>query len=314
MKLKKFKQFVQNISEELTEEEFRQGKEDEKYDDVADFKNELGDDELKEDDFGSDEDEDDFDGINNPDEFDETEIPVETETETETEEEEEGHEYKGNILMRELADKLGTKVVDNQIEYNGKTINYYSETEKFHIGRDKFDTIEEVLDFVGSGDSEEIVGVRESADNTNHQELLGKIVKSSKEDLDDPIRQIIDLNLVNVENSLPLRVCVKHERMDLIKLLIDNGADPKFRSMLVLKWACEWGKDKVLNVLLDNCTLTNRQLEELLHWVKTSDKITDDQRDAIIGILEHELNYRSEDKGEELKGVGESRRYIKRFN
>ena len=50
--------------------------------------------------------------------------------------------------MQELADRLNSEVVNNHIDYNGQTINYYSETEKFHVGKEKFDTVEEVIDYL----------------------------------------------------------------------------------------------------------------------------------------------------------------------
>jgi hypothetical protein len=60
--------------------------------------------------------------------------------------EEEGYEYKGTLLMKELADRLGSKVVNNSIDYNGKKINYFSETEAFHVDKMKFETVDEVVD------------------------------------------------------------------------------------------------------------------------------------------------------------------------
>jgi hypothetical protein len=62
--------------------------------------------------------------------------------------EEEGHQYEGTVLMNELAERLGTKVVNNTIEYDGQKINFYSETEAFHVGKNKFDTVDEVIDFL----------------------------------------------------------------------------------------------------------------------------------------------------------------------
>jgi hypothetical protein len=67
----------------------------------------------------------------------------------EQEEEEEGHEYEGTKLMSDLAQKLGTEIVNNSIEYNGKKINFFSETESFHIDKKKFKTIDEVLAYLG---------------------------------------------------------------------------------------------------------------------------------------------------------------------
>lgn len=62
--------------------------------------------------------------------------------------EEEEYEYIGNKLLNDLATALGTKVVNNQVEYNGKKINFYSETNKFHVDKKKFDTVEDVLNYL----------------------------------------------------------------------------------------------------------------------------------------------------------------------
>ena len=72
-------------------------------------------------------------------------------------------EYKGEVEMRRLADILGSEVINNQIEYNGKKINYYSETEMFHVDRKKFETAEEVVDYLeglegGSGSASSYSG------------------------------------------------------------------------------------------------------------------------------------------------------------
>jgi len=65
--------------------------------------------------------------------------------------EEEGGEYQGQILLHQLADELGTEVnADGSINYEGKKINFYSETEKFHVDNKKFSTVEEVVNYLGS--------------------------------------------------------------------------------------------------------------------------------------------------------------------
>jgi hypothetical protein len=64
------------------------------------------------------------------------------------EEEEESGEYEGTIKMKKLAKMLGTEVFNNEINYNGQKINYYSETEMFHVGKHKFKTPEEVFEFL----------------------------------------------------------------------------------------------------------------------------------------------------------------------
>ncbi len=58
--------------------------------------------------------------------------------------------YIGDKMMKELATKLGVEIINNHIEYDGNIINYYSETEKFHIGNKKFDDVESIYDFLTS--------------------------------------------------------------------------------------------------------------------------------------------------------------------
>jgi hypothetical protein len=66
----------------------------------------------------------------------------------EEEEEEEGHQYHGTLKMKELADKLGTNVVNNEINFDGKKVNFFSEDEKFHIDKKKFDSVEDAFGYL----------------------------------------------------------------------------------------------------------------------------------------------------------------------
>ena len=77
--------------------------------------------------------------------------------------EEEGGEYQGQILLNQLANELGTEVdADGSINYEGKKINFYSETEKFHVDNKKFSTAEEVVNYLG--------GSNESPEHTHTHE------------------------------------------------------------------------------------------------------------------------------------------------
>lgn len=129
--LKKYNEFVNRINENeepmLSPEEMDNFTEDD-----VDMDSEI------DMDSGMIEDEDDF--------SDELEDELEEEMEEEMEEEE--GEYLGTRLMNELAEKLGTEVVDNKIIYNDTEINFFSEDEKFHIGKNKFETVDEVLEFL----------------------------------------------------------------------------------------------------------------------------------------------------------------------
>jgi hypothetical protein len=70
-------------------------------------------------------------------------------------------EYIGAKKMKELVDELGpeAKLENGTIYYDGKEINFYSETEKFHIGRKRFDDVKDVLNFLGK--KEEVISERD---------------------------------------------------------------------------------------------------------------------------------------------------------
>lgn len=71
----------------------------------------------------------------------------------EEEMEEEGGEYIGQKMMQELADSLDVQIeTDGSIIYNDKKINFFSETEKFHVDKKKFSTIDEVLNYLKSSE------------------------------------------------------------------------------------------------------------------------------------------------------------------
>ena len=164
MKLKRFEQFKNKINEDVAPQE--------EFDSLEDFKKELPEDELSEDDFDfEDEDEDDLSSEvapELPEASDEVEPSEELESDDdfedeEFEEEEEGEEesgeYEGTVKMKELASKLGVEMENNEINYNGQKIHFFSETEMFHVGKQKFKTVDEVLNFLKPEESptEEIV-------------------------------------------------------------------------------------------------------------------------------------------------------------
>ena len=99
------------------------------------------------------------------------ELPeVEEDPETELPEEE-GGEYQGQILLNQLANELGTEVdADGSINYEGKKINFYSETEKFHVDNKKFSTAEEVVNYLGgSNESPEHTHTHEHEEEHSHE-------------------------------------------------------------------------------------------------------------------------------------------------
>jgi len=178
--LRSFDDFVkrnkinENRFEEGDEKELDRGFDGFDDDDDMDFDDDMDDDDMDDDDMDDDMELDrGFDGFDDDDDMDDDDMDMDDMdgdmdddmddddmddmdgVEGMDGEEEEG-EYKGTLMMRELADLLDTEVSDsNEIEYNGHKINFYSETEKFHIGKKTFETPEEVVEYVESSDATE---------------------------------------------------------------------------------------------------------------------------------------------------------------
>ena len=72
-----------------------------------------------------------------------------------------------DYIIKDLAYKLGPDAIlkGNSIKYNGVNINYYSETEKIHIGKKKFGTADEALEYLKGESSEERVDPEFEAKN-----------------------------------------------------------------------------------------------------------------------------------------------------
>lgn len=65
--------------------------------------------------------------------------------------EEEEEEEAGDIYqkrLQEVADLLGSEVVDNKVHYNNEEIIFPSETDMYHVGKKKFKTAEEVVKYL----------------------------------------------------------------------------------------------------------------------------------------------------------------------
>jgi hypothetical protein len=103
---------------------------------------------------------------------------------------EEDDSYIGTKMLNELADKLGVEVVDGAIDYNGTKINFFSETEKFHIGKKKFATVDEVVSFIEKentqvqGEEERKVG-RFNSPSPDFQNKTSKFVDDEDSKSDD---------------------------------------------------------------------------------------------------------------------------------
>jgi hypothetical protein len=98
--------------------------------------------------------------------------------------EEEGGEYQGQMLLNQLANELGTEVDDDgSINYEGKKINFYSETEKFHVDNKKFSTVEEVVNYLGgSNEDTENAHTHEHDEEPSFDETEGDLARRDLED------------------------------------------------------------------------------------------------------------------------------------
>ena len=132
--------------------------------------------------------------VNEEFDMDSMEAPIVEEpiadTESEVEEdpselpEEEGGEYQGQILLNQLANELGTEVdADGSINYEGKKINFFSETEKFHVDNKKFSTAEEVVAYLGSSNElPEHTHTHEHEEEPSFDETEGDLARRYLED------------------------------------------------------------------------------------------------------------------------------------
>jgi len=99
------------------------------------------------------------------------------------EKEEEGGEYNGQKLMKELANKLSTEVnTDGSINYEGKKVSFYSETEMFHVDKKKFKTVDEVVNYLSVEKDVDmsVVSDEKKSEGPWAQELESKSYKNTR--------------------------------------------------------------------------------------------------------------------------------------
>ena len=104
--------------------------------------------------------------------------PFEQEFDGEEEEQEDIYSSR----LKELADALGLDsdaVQNNKLDFDGKEIIFPSETEKFHVDRKKFDTVEQVVDYLQGGSSERVAPRLEEEDRID-PEFEAKSYKFSR--------------------------------------------------------------------------------------------------------------------------------------
>ena len=84
--------------------------------------------------------------------------------------EEEGDGYIGQRMIQDLADALDVQPeADGSVIYNGQKINFFSETEMFHIGSMKFETVDEVVNYLNNESGR---AADDEADDMKNDEIL----------------------------------------------------------------------------------------------------------------------------------------------
>ena len=106
-------------------------------------------------------------------------VPAPAKMEVEQEEEEGGDKYKK--IITDLAAQLGTEVSeDGTIDYNGQKINFYSETDMFHVGKKKFKTADEVVSYLEDSKPSEEVEIEK--DHSPSKEDMDELMNAHDDD------------------------------------------------------------------------------------------------------------------------------------
>lgn len=63
--------------------------------------------------------------------------------------------YIGDKLLKELAEKTGGVLEGNSVTIDGKKVDFFSETEAFHVDGEKFKTVDEVINHLDNGSIKE---------------------------------------------------------------------------------------------------------------------------------------------------------------
>lgn len=100
----------------------------------------------------------------------------------------------------------------------------------------------------------------------------------------DGVKYLIDAGMnVNFEDGSPLRKAAKIGNLNVVKLLIESGADISLRRYMVIKWCCEFASIEILEYLLNQLEVKKQIppenfVSDWVHWIHTSDKTDEKQQ------------------------------------
>ena len=126
-------------------------------------------------------------------------------------------------------------------------------------------------------------------------ELTNEILNQIINDLDS--MEFVLKNGVdpNFEKGYPLRAAARVKNLDVVKLLVTNGANVAERRYMVVKQCVEYGTIEILKYFLDelesgdanfkNPTSRQKLLAEWISWSSTSLQTTPEQKEEVVEIL-----------------------------
>lgn len=91
---------------------------------------------------------------------------------------------------------------------------------------------------------------------------------------------------MNCENGAILRLALRNDDYELAQYFVDNGGEVKLRRNMITKWASENANIKALQFLYDTgLRFDEREYNDVLNWVETSDKKTDEEKVEVFKFL-----------------------------
>ena len=195
-KYRKFPRVNEDFDETNLEEDDLDLEDDIESEGEDDFKNRFTKKIARARDVDDDDLESDEDDVNDEDNFsrfeDEDDIDN-TDDEEEIIEPQDG--YIGNTIIEDLANKLGVESVNNEIDYNGKKINFYSETEMIHVKDggeekrfkvkfgDEYKISKGLIDYIkNDGDGDFEIDEDEDVDNQDFKSIFNELKSMDKID------------------------------------------------------------------------------------------------------------------------------------
>lgn len=127
-------------------------------------------------------------------------------------------------------------------------------------------------------------------ESTNIEDSISQWSKAIE---DNSVQSYIDSGAnPNFDNSMPLRLSIESENLEMTKVLVENGADLTLRGCISLKWAANFGNLEILLYLIDSVKskLDDKQREriksEVILWLKSGNHGKNINMESAISKIE----------------------------